>query len=308
MDMLTMDIGQSSDVDRAPISWQAAECHAHMVLDGVNFRTALARHAEKPEETFIRNTLKAYQDAGITYIRDGGDNSGTSVRARELAGEYGIEYRTPIFAIHKNGFYGKIVGKCFDTIAEYRELVAEVKGQNGDFIKVMLGGILDFGHYPEITGGGLPGSWMKEMVHIAHEEGFAVMAHVNGEQAVREALEAGIDSLEHGFLQTEETLKLLAQTGAVWVPTFAPVMNQIGDGRCPDVILDAYGESQRKNVGRAMELGVKLAVGSDAGAYRVPHADGFIDEIKWMREACGENAGMVLQAGAEEIAARFRRT
>ena len=302
-----------SDQGKSRISWQTAECHAHMVLDGVDFRAALARHAQRPEEPFIRRILEAYRAAGITYIRDGGDNSGTSVRARELAQEYGIEYRTPVFAIHKNGFYGKIVGKGFDTIAEYRELIAEVKRQRGDFVKVMLGGILDFGHYPEITGGGLTGDWMKEMVHIAHDEGFAVMAHVNGEEAVCEALEAGIDSLEHGFLQTEKCLELLAKTGAVWVPTLAPVMNQLGDGRFPDGILSAYGEAQKRNIRRAMGLGVKMAAGSDAGAYRVLHSEGFKDELKWMHAACeqdklSENAMRArLQAGAEEIVSRFRR-
>lgn len=312
--------------------WRTAECHAHMVLDGVDFRVALARHAEKPEENFIRETLSAYRNAGITYIRDGGDTSMTSVRARELAPEYGIEYRTPIFAIHKNGFYGKIVGRGFDTLREYRQLIEEVKRYGGDFVKVMLGGILDFAVYPQITGGGLSAEWMREMVHIAHGEGFSVMAHVNGEEAVCAALEAGIDSLEHGFLQTEESLQLLKETGAVWVPTLAPVMNQLGDGRFPDEVLRTYGEGQMRTIRRAMELGVKLAVGSDAGAYRVPHASGFRDELEWMRQAvCGEteaqgNAGtdstvtgetavkmtaqrleQRLQQGARELAERFRR-
>jgi hypothetical protein len=302
------------------ISWKKSECHAHMVLDGKNFRAALERHEKCPDEIFIRETLEAYREAGITYIRDGGDNEWTSVRARELAPEYGIEYRTPIFAIHKNGFYGKIVGRCFDTIAEYRSLIDEVRAEGGDFVKVMLGGILDFGVYPQITGGGLPGSWMKEMVHIAHEEGFSVMAHVNGEEPIREALEAGIDSLEHGFLQTEETLDILAQCGAVWVPTLSPVMNQIGDGRFPDEALVAYGQGQMEMIRLALSKGVKLAVGSDAGAYRVMHAKGLEDEIRWMLEACGDkrlmpaeekwrklSAEQSFQAGAEEIAARFKR-
>ncbi len=290
--------------------WRTAECHAHMVLDGVDFRVALARHKNAPEENFIRRTLAAYRDAGITYIRDGGDTSMTSVRARELAQEYGIEYRTPIFAIHKNGFYGKIVGRSFDTIREYRQLIDEVKQSGGDFVKVMLGGILDFGVYPQINGGGLSAECMREMVHIAHEEGFAVMAHVNGAEAICAALEAGIDSLEHGYLQSEELLQLLKETGAVWVPTISPMMSQIGDGRSPDDVLKKYGEEQMDLVRRAMQLGVKLATGSDAGAYRVPHVTGYQDELKWMLAAAGEEKEQminVLDRGAREIAERFRR-
>ncbi|MBQ4563913.1 MAG: amidohydrolase family protein [Lachnospiraceae bacterium] len=291
--------------------WCAAECHAHMVLDGVDFRVALARHALAPEENFIRETLAAYRDAGITYIRDGGDTSGTSVRARELAPEYGIEYRTPIFAIHKNGFYGKIVGKSFDTLREYRQLIEEVKKAGGDFVKVMLGGILDFDVYPQINGGGLSANWMREMVHIAHEEGFSVMAHVNGAEPICAALEAGIDSLEHGYLQTEDALSLLKETGAVWVPTISPMTNQIGDGRSPDDVLKKYGEEQMDTVRRAMQLGVKLAPGSDAGAYRVPHVKGFLDELDWMMQAAGEEREQmkeILNQGAWEIAKRFRRS
>ncbi len=290
--------------------WNTAECHAHMVLDGVDFRVALARHESAPEENFIRRTLAAYRDAGITYVRDGGDTSGTSVRARELAPEYGIEYRTPIFAIHKNGFYGKIVGKGFDTLSEYRALIEEVKKAGGDFVKVMLGGILDFAVYPQINGGGLSAEWMREMVHIAHEEGFAVMAHVNGAEAILAALEAGIDSLEHGFLQSEESLQLLKETGVVWVPTISPLMSQVGDGRSPDDVLRKYGEEQMELVHRAMKLGVKLAPGSDAGAYRVPHVTGYQDELRWMLAAAGDEKEQmigVLDRGAREIAARFQR-
>ena len=290
--------------------WNTSECHAHMVLDGVDFRVALARHESAPEEHFIRRTLAAYRDAGITYVRDGGDTSGTSVRARELAPEYGIEYRTPIFAIHKNGFYGKIVGRAFDTLSEYRALIEEVKRAGGDFVKVMLGGILDFDVYPQINGGGLSAEWMREMVHIAHEEGFAVMAHVNGAEAICAALTAGIDSLEHGYLQSEELLQLLKETGAVWVPTISPLMSQVGDGRSPDEVLKKYGEGQMNLVRRAMQIGVKLAPGSDAGAYRVPHVTGYQDELKWMLAAAGEEKEQMinlLDRGAREITERFRR-
>ena len=55
--------------------------------------------------------------------------------ARDLAPEYGIEYITPLFAIHKKGHYGGIVGYGFETMGEYRELVRLAKEKKSDFIK-----------------------------------------------------------------------------------------------------------------------------------------------------------------------------
>lgn len=82
------------------------ECHAHVIMDGKNYKAAVAIHKEKPDEGAIREHLTAWQQAGITFVRDGGDAYGVSERARELAGEYGIDYRSPIFAIHRRGHYG----------------------------------------------------------------------------------------------------------------------------------------------------------------------------------------------------------
>ena len=48
----------------------------HMVLDGVEWKSAIARHQNKPDEAFIRKTLSIYQQHGYTYLRDGGDRWG----------------------------------------------------------------------------------------------------------------------------------------------------------------------------------------------------------------------------------------
>ena len=79
------------------------ECHAHMLMDGINYREAVARHRDAVCEEKVREFFEAYQRAGVSFIRDGGDNAGVSKRASEIAGEYGIDYRTPIFAVHKEG-------------------------------------------------------------------------------------------------------------------------------------------------------------------------------------------------------------
>mgnify|MGYP000155212805 FL=1 len=79
----------------------------HIFMDGVDYKKAAAAHENGPREDLIREHLAAYQKAGISYVRDGGDPYGAGVLARSLAPEYGITYRAPVFAIHRAGRYGK---------------------------------------------------------------------------------------------------------------------------------------------------------------------------------------------------------
>lgn len=68
------------------------ECHAHIIMDGVNYRHAIDLHRNGPDDNVIREHLKIYQDRGIIFVRDGGDALGVSARAKELAPEYGIHF------------------------------------------------------------------------------------------------------------------------------------------------------------------------------------------------------------------------
>ena len=97
------------------------ECHAHALMNSVNYRAAVELHKEKVNESAVRKCLEAYKEAGVSFVRDGGDPYGVSELAAKLAPEYGIDYRTPIFAIHKNGHYGSIVGRGFADIKEFHQ-------------------------------------------------------------------------------------------------------------------------------------------------------------------------------------------
>ena len=81
------------------------------------------------------------------------------------------------------------------------------------------------------------------MVHIAHEEGFAVMSHTNGIYGVQAAIEAGVDSIEHGNYMNKETLTMLADSNSVWVPTLVTVRNLMGCGRFEDAVLRTITET-----------------------------------------------------------------
>ncbi len=285
------------------------ENHAHIFMNGVNYRQAVKEHEKGPEDSLIRSRLRAYQEKGVSFVRDGGDYLHVSERARELAQEYGIDYRTPIFAIHKKGHYGGIVGRSFDTMKEYAALVDEVKRAKGDFIKIMTTGIMDFDTDGSITGVDLKAQEVKEMVHIAHEEGFAVMAHTNGAQAVKDAVLAGVDSIEHGNYVDEECLRLMADKGMAWVPTITVVKNIIGCGRFSDKVLQSIWEKGKRNIRRGYELGVKLALGSDAGAYLVPHGQGIIDEWNCFLEILEDKDDLIdrLREGEVVIRDKFKK-
>lgn len=285
------------------------ECHAHIIMDGVNYRHAIDLHRNGPDDNVIREHLKIYQDRGITFVRDGGDALGVSARAKELAPEYGIDYRTPVFAIHKEGHYGSIVGKNFSTMPEFHKRVLEAKEQGADFIKIMTTGLLDFNAHGAITGTPLDAAEVKEMVHIAHEEGMAVMSHTNGTYGVQAAVEAGVDSLEHGNYMNEESLTMLSESHTVWVPTLVTVRNLLGDGRYADETLKPIIETAEENVRKAFRLGVKVAPGSDAGAYRVLHGQGIQDEMQAFVQILGneEKAYQWLIEGEMEIRKKFCR-
>ena len=123
------------------------DCHIHMILDGIYYRDAIDAHKGHVCDELIRAVLERYARAGIRYLRDGGDAFGVCQRARILAAEYGIEYRIPCFPICMKGRYGGFIGRTFETMADYRALVAEVDRNGGDFIKIMISGLMDFDRY-----------------------------------------------------------------------------------------------------------------------------------------------------------------
>ncbi len=285
------------------------ECHAHFFMNGYDYKEAVATHREQIQDRCIRAWFEAYQANGVSFIRDGGDAYGVSKRAKELAPEYGIDYRTPIFAIHKNGHYGGIVGFGFDNMKEYHRLVKKAMEEGADFIKIMVSGIMDFHHFGVLTDTPLSREEIKEMIHIAHEEGMAVMAHANGNEAVLYAVEAGVDSIEHGNYLQEECLLAMARSRAVWVPTLATIGNLRGCNRYPREEVQKIYRRAARQLREGYGLGIHLALGSDAGAYLVGHGKGIVDEYHCFTEILGDSQQLKerLQRGEEEIRSRFLR-
>ena len=231
------------------------ECHAHIIMDGINYKKAIMLHKNSINEASIREHFEAYERRRIRFVRDGGDCLGVSRRANQIAAEYGIDYRSPVFAIHHNGHYGSIVGKGYDTL------------------------------------------------------GMAVMSHTNGVFGVQAAVKAGVDSVEHGNYMDEETIYMLAESQTVWVPTLVTIRNLSGDGRYEQEVLEPIIRQAEKNLKLAYDRKVKVALGSDAGAYRVLHGKGLEDEYQAFLDILGPSEEVIswLKAGEKKIRETFKR-
>ncbi len=284
------------------------ECHAHLFMDGFDYREAVQRHRSAPDEGAVREALSTYQRRDVTFVRDGGDHYGVSVLGRLLAPEYGIRVITPVFAIHREGRYGKVVGRGYTDRKEYTALVKEAKAQGADFIKIMTTGIMTFTSLGGLTSIPLEKEEVRWMVETAHEEGLSVMSHTNGAEAVIAAAEAGVDSVEHGNFQNEESVQALAEHGVIWVPTTVTVKNLIGCGRFQDSVLTDIYEDVCRMIRTAKKAGVQMALGSDAGAFCVHHGSGIIQELESFRNIFPEDPDLddYLNQGEKLVQKKFR--
>ena len=280
-----------------------ADCHMHMVLDGVDYKAAMAQHRPRVQDGWIHAQLAAYARAGFDYLRDGGDRWGAGAKSRELASQYGITYRTPLAPLCKAGHYGTFIGEKYENFKEYAFLVKKHRENGADFIKIMISGLMDFDHWGVLTEPGFPTEEIKELSHIAHEEGFSVMAHCNGAPAAIAAAEAGIESIEHGAYLNEEALHAMKENGCIWCPTLSTVGNLRGKGRFEESAVQAILKSAMENVSAFAKLGGIIAPGTDAGAWAVPH--GSLTEFELLREAIGENADAVMARGVQSVMDRF---
>ncbi len=280
-----------------------ADCHMHMVLDGVYWRSAIDRHQTSIDLSFIRNALRQYQTQGFTWLRDGGDRWGVGAAARDLANEYGINYRTPLAPLCMAGHYGSFIGQVYHSLPEFTALVRQQGAQGADFVKIMISGLMDFNQFGKLSEESLPAPVIKELVHIAHEEGFSVMAHANGAAAVETAAAAGVDSIEHGAYLNQDALSAMASAGTVWVPTLSTVGNLRGTGRFDETAVAAILENALQNVSDFAAMGGLLAPGTDAGAWAVPH--GSLTEFALLESVLGDRADAILAPGIETLIRKF---
>lgn len=116
------------------------------------------------------------------------------------------------------------------------------------------------------------------------------MVHANGQLPVRLALEAGCDSIEHGFFMGRENLERMAESQTTWVPT-AFTMKAYGDTLEPHdteidrTVVDKNLHHQLQQIALAREYGVVVALGTDSGSKGVFHGQSVVEELKLFMKA-----------------------
>jgi imidazolonepropionase-like amidohydrolase len=125
---------------------------------------------------------------------------------------------------------------------------------------------------------------LRVIVDEAHRRGLRVAAHTHGAEAVKHAVECGIDCIEHGFLMDDEAIKMLVDNDRFLVST-RRLAEAMDVSRAPKELQDKAAEmfpKARTSIKAAYEAGVKIAVGTDAPA--IPHgknADELVTLVDW---------------------------
>ncbi len=182
------------------------DAHMHFTLDGL---------AASEEE--IIEIIAAYRRSGIFTVMDMCHRSGVGLVAKKIA-KGRLAVKTAGFALSKRGGYGAFLGRQVSGGEEIKAAIKELAGSGADFIKVINSGIVSVREDEPVTEG-----FLREELDVicaeARERSLVVACHANAERAIRDALSAGVSSVEHGFFVTDELLHMMAGTGVSWTPT-----------------------------------------------------------------------------------------
>ncbi len=159
---------------------------------------------------------------------------------------------------------------------EVRRVVREQIKYGVDVIKILAtGGVLSQGDKPGAEQ--FTYEELKMAADEAHHAGRKIAAHAHGTQGIKDAVRAGIDSIEHGSLLDAEGIEMMKAHGTFLVADIYDddyILGKAGEFGLPKEMIDkerTVGKLQRENFAKAVAAGVKIAFGTDAGVY--PHGD-----------------------------------
>lgn len=262
--------------------------HVHVCFDGsVNPEPAFQQEGDVETALNALPRLAETLRRGVTTIRDlGGKEDVTLSLGRAIAGGRVIGPRIVAAGrvITMTGGHGHWMGVEVDGIDEARKATRTMIKAGAAVIKVMAtAGMMTLGQKagaPQLTV-----DEMRTCVEEAHKAGLPVAAHVESRQGAANAIDSGVDSIEHGHGLDEKLLERMAQNRISLVPTIAcdRAITRLGPGAgIPSFIVDdcaRLAPSLERALRLAIELGVTIAAGNDGGA-PLTHPGDIVDELE----------------------------
>ncbi len=267
------------------------DMHVHM-----EFETNPNRYAEaftlNPADYAFQSVKYAEVTllAGFTTVRDLG-GSGVNVSLRNAINK-GIIKGPRVYTAGKsiattgghadptNGYRKELMGDpgpaegVANGAEECRQAVRQRYKDGSDLIKITAtGGVLSVaksGKNPQFFE-----DEIEAIVKTAKDYGFKVAVHAHGEEGMKRAIRAGVNSIEHGTFMDDEAIELFKKHGTWYVPTIT-AGKAVGDsakipGYYPPVVVPKAletGPQIQKTFAKAYKAGVKIAFGTDAGVYK----------------------------------------
>ncbi len=267
------------------------DTHVHVMLESIN----IVRDLQTPFSMRFFNAthyLRRTLEAGLTSVRDAGGADAGVRQAVETGVIAGPRLQISVAALTITGGHGDgwmLSGGEYDMfraypglpdgkadgVEEVRKKVREMLRAGADIIKICAtGGVLSPTDHPEFT------QYSPEELDVivreaSYRRGVKVMAHAQGVEGIKNAVRAGIYSIEHGIYLDDEAIDLMLEHDTFLVPTLlAPVavIESGKEGGMPDYGLRKAREVMEihsDSIARAHKAGVKIAMGTDAGV--MPH-------------------------------------
>ncbi|MGH9171526.1 MAG: amidohydrolase family protein [Acidimicrobiales bacterium] len=261
------------------------DCHVHMMSSGIDLLTTLNKPYSYPYFEAVVN-MRRTLDAGITTARDAGGSDLGLKEAVDKGLVPGPRLKIAITILSQTGGHNdrwmacgialnRATPGCPDAIVDgvdaARRKVRELIRAGADQIKVCTsGGVLSPRDDPRHAHFRM--DELEEIVAQATVAGSYVMAHAQATDGIKNAVRAGIRSVEHGVFLDDEAIEMMLEAGTWLVPTLvAPVSVleavEAGAGVPPQVVAKAHDviEIHHESIRRAVAAGVRIAMGTDSG-------------------------------------------
>lgn len=256
-------------------------CHVHIDMVAEGDPMAIGARATKVDKviSMMKNMEETLQ-SGVTTVRSLGSGDGYDIEMRNAVNR-GDWVGPTILAAGKNlcmtGGHGWSMAYEVDSPAEARKAARDTLKKGADVVKIMAtGGVMTPGIEP-----GSPQMTTEEMaaaVEEAHKAGKKTATHAQGTQGIKNALDAGLDTIEHGIFLDDETIQQMKDQGTYLVATLIAPIAIIEAGvekGVPDYAVrkSIYcKEAHEQSFRNAYKAGVKIATGTDSGTPFNSHA------------------------------------